>query len=94
MALDILVVHRSLIQACGREPKITPQRDGSLLVEAASLEEAARLRALCAVPGAEVSCTPHTTFNQCRYILRFSEERLMRNEGRGSRSCTPISEQG
>lgn len=84
MGLDIFDVHCSVIQACGCEPKVTPQRDDSLLVEVASPDEATRLRARSAVPGAEVFCTPHTTFNQCkgavycRDILHFSEERLMR----------------
>jgi len=78
MDLHIFHVHRSIVQACGREPKVTTQRDGSLLVEVASPEEAERLIALSAVPGAEVSCTPHATMNQCkgavfcRDILRYS----------------------
>ena len=61
---DIFDVHRSLAQACGREPKVTLQMDGSLLVEVASPEESARLRALSVVPGGEVSCTPHATLKQ------------------------------
>ena len=32
MDSDIFDAHRSLVQACGREPKVTPQRDGILLV--------------------------------------------------------------
>lgn len=84
MDLDIFDVHRSLVQACGREPKVTPQRDGSLLVEVASQEEATRLAALTGVPGCEVSCAPHKTLNQskgvifCGDLLRYSEERLLR----------------
>lgn len=84
MDLDIFDVHRSLVKACGREPKVTPQRDGSLLVEVASQEEANRLSALTGVPGSEVSCTPHKTLNQSkgvifhRDLLRYSEERLLR----------------
>lgn len=51
MDLDIFDVHRTLLQVCGRDPKVTQQRSGSLLVEVTS-EEAAHLRALSAVPGA------------------------------------------
>ena len=83
MDLDIFEVHRAIKEACGREPKVTPQRDGSLLVEVSSQEEASRLGALSGVPGAEVSCKPHATLNQskgvvfCRDLLRYSEERLL-----------------
>lgn len=90
MDLDVFDVHRALVKACGRKPKVTPQRDGSLLVEVESQEEASRLSALTGVPGAEVSCAPHATLNQskgvvfCRDLLRYSEERLLqelREEG-------------
>lgn len=90
MDLDVFEVHRAIVKACGRKPKVTPQRDGSLLVEVESQEEASRLGALTGVPGAEVSCAPHTTLNQskgvvfCRDLLRYSEERLLqefREEG-------------
>ena len=53
-------------------------------MEVASPEEAARLCALSAMPGIEMSCTPHATLNQCRGvtffrdILRYSEEKLLR----------------
>ncbi|KAG7160805.1 hypothetical protein Hamer_G024971, partial [Homarus americanus] len=46
-------------------------------------QESARLRTLSEVPGAPVSCTPHTTFNQCRWVvvfkelLQYSEEKLL-----------------
>lgn len=81
--LDIFEVHRSLVKACGREPKIMPQGDGSLLVEVSSPEESSKLRALTSVPGATVSCSPHATMNQSRGVvfsrdlLRYSEERLV-----------------
>ena len=64
MDLDIFDVHRTLIKACGREPKVSSQRDGSLLVEVSSPEESARLRAISSVPGTQVACTPHATLNQ------------------------------
>lgn len=42
-------------------------------------EEAVRLRALSAVPVAEVSCTPHAPLNLCSGsadIVQYSEEKL------------------
>jgi len=90
MDLDIFYVHCSLGHACGREGKVMPQRDNSLLVGAASPEEAVRLHALSAVSGAEASCTSHATLIPCRAvvfsrdIIRYSDEKLMRqieNEG-------------
>lgn len=82
--LDIFEVHRELVKTCGREPKMLPQGDGSLLVEVSSPEESERLRALTSVPGAAVSCAPHATMNQSRGVvfsrdlLRYSEERLVK----------------
>ncbi|KAG7174487.1 CAD protein-like 2, partial [Homarus americanus] len=39
MDLDIFDVHRSLVTICGREPNISTQQYGSLLVEISSLDE-------------------------------------------------------
>lgn len=58
-------VHHSLVQVCGHEPKVMPPRDSSLLVEAASLKEVARLCALSTVPGVEVSCHPAHLMQLC-----------------------------
>jgi len=58
-------------------------------VEVASPEEAERLLALFVVPGAEVSCTPHATLNQCkgvvfcRDIIRYTEKLLREMKGEG-----------
>lgn len=38
MTIDVFDVNRTLAQACEREPNVTPQRDGSLLVEVTSQE--------------------------------------------------------
>nr|BDT63039.1 MAG: hypothetical protein [Trachysalambria curvirostris nimavirus] len=83
MDLDIFDVHRRLVKVIGREPNITPQRDGSLLVEVSSPEESDRLRAICSIPGAQVQCSPHKTLNQCkgivysRDLMRYDEEKLL-----------------
>ena len=61
--LDIFDVHRTLVKVCGREPKVIPQGDGSIVVVVSSPEESSRLRSLTSVPGAEVSCSPHATMN-------------------------------
>ena len=66
MDLDIFDVHRALIKVCGREPKVSSQRDGSLLVEVSSPEESARIRAISSVPETQVACTPHDILNQCK----------------------------
>lgn len=69
MDLDIFYINSSLVQACDREPKVMTQRDGILLVEAASLEEAAGICALSDVPSVEVSCTPNVILNQYRSVV-------------------------
>ncbi|KAG7166390.1 putative RNA-directed DNA polymerase from transposon BS-like 3, partial [Homarus americanus] len=74
MGQDIFCVHKSVVAICGREPKLSTQQDGSLLVEVSCPEKSAWLRTLSEVPGAPVSCTPHSTFNQwsCSDIQRRS----------------------
>ncbi len=81
--LDIFEIQRSIISATGRRPKVSHQRDGSILVEASSPEESQRLRSLSSLPESEVVCTPHNTFNQTKGIifshelLKYSEEKLL-----------------
>ncbi|KAG7174712.1 hypothetical protein Hamer_G025946, partial [Homarus americanus] len=70
-----------IITICRREPKISTQQDGSLLVEVYSLKESARLHTLSCGPNAPVSCTPHATFNQCRGVS-FSDM-ILRGESSG-----------
>ncbi|KAG7162110.1 hypothetical protein Hamer_G010767, partial [Homarus americanus] len=43
MDLDIFHVHKSVVTICGREPKISSEQDGSLLVEVSFPEESAQL---------------------------------------------------
>ncbi|XP_063615604.1 proteoglycan 4-like, partial [Penaeus indicus] len=68
MDLDIFEVHRKIIEVCQHDPHISPQRDGSLIVEVSSPDESDRLRAICNIPGAQVSCSPHKTLYQCKAI--------------------------
>ena len=83
MELDIFDVHRALIKVCGREPKVSSQRDGSLLVEMSSPKKSVRFRAISSVPRTQVACTPHATLNQykgvifSRDIMRYSNEKLL-----------------
>ena len=83
MDLDIFGVHRALIKVCGRELKVSSQRDGSLLEEASFPEESARHRAISSVPGTQVACTPHAILNQCkrvifsRNVMRYSNKKLL-----------------
>ena len=78
--VDILDLHREIVKCIGREPKITNQRNGTLLIETSSAEESAKLKALDCFKGIKASCTPHSTLNQCKGViyshdlLRYSEE--------------------
>lgn len=57
------------------------------MVEVSFHEEISRLSALSGVPGAKVLCKPHTNLYQsrgvvfCKELLRYSEERLLQDEG-------------
>ena len=81
--LDIFKVHRDIVSICGKEPKMTPQSDGGLLIEVPSLEESEKIQKLMAVDGVEAICTPHRTLNQCKGViscfdlLKYSEERIL-----------------
>ena len=44
--LDMFEANREITDACGREPDITIQSDGTLLIEAISSEESRKLQAL------------------------------------------------
>ena len=80
--LDIFDVHKEIVKRCGREPKIAPQNDGSLLIEASSPEESRKLLTLKSVSGLKAKCFPHPLFNQVRGViqsrdlLKYSEERI------------------
>ena len=80
--LDMFEANREIIDACGREPDIMVQSDGTLLIEAISSEESRKLQALSLLNGNSAKCYPHKTLNQCKGVIRstallkYSEERL------------------
>ena len=80
--LDMFDANREIIEACGREPDIIVQSDGTLLIEAISSEESRKLQALSLLNGNNAKCYPHKTLNQCKGVIRstallkYSEERL------------------
>ena len=63
MDLDIFDIYRALIKVCGREPKVSSLKHGSLLVKVSFPEESARLRAISSIPETQIVCTPHATLN-------------------------------
>ena len=81
---DFFEIHRQIVTAIGREPKIVFQGDGSVLVEVTSLEEKEKLLSLTAINGRSAKCAPHKLMNQCKGVIRapllmqFSEERLQK----------------
>ncbi|KAG7177248.1 hypothetical protein Hamer_G000518 [Homarus americanus] len=77
MDLDIFEVHHTLVRVCGREPLVSPERDGSLLVEVSFPEESARRRKISQVLGGPVSCAPHATLSCCKGVV-FSRDPLER----------------
>ena len=57
--------NKELVSICGKEPKIRSQGDGSLLIEASSLDESEKLLKTTKLVGHDMKCIPHPTFNQC-----------------------------
>ena len=82
--LDMFNIEKEIVNACGREPNILFQHDGSLLIEVSSLEESLKLQALNTLDGTSTKCSPHKSLNQCRGVIRstllmkYSEERLLK----------------
>ena len=80
--MDIFEVHREIVNCIGREPKISPRGDSTLLIEAATPEESAKLQKLKSISGNGAKCVPHKTMNQCKgtiystELLLYSEEKL------------------
>ena len=76
-------VTRDIVKVCGSIPKIVPQADGSLLVEARDAEESATIEAINRLASCDVSVVGHATLNQsrgvvyCKDLLRYSEEELL-----------------
>ena len=81
--LDMFTIEKQIVDACGREPNITFQSDGSLLIEVTSPEESLKLQGLGIVDGILAKCTPHKSLNHCKgvirstHLLKYSEERLL-----------------
>ena len=80
--LDIFDVHREIVNCIGREPKISPRGDATLLIEAATPEESEKLQKLKIINGNGAKCVPHKTLNQSKgtvyskELLHYSEEKL------------------
>ena len=81
--LDMFTIEKQIANACGREPNITFQSDGSLLIEATTPEESLKLQGLDLIDGITAKCAPHRSLNQCKgvirspHLLKYSEERLL-----------------
>ena len=61
--------NRDIVNACGSEPKIRPQDDGTLLVEVSSLEQSEKMLKIGSIVGRRVTCFPHPFHNQCRGVI-------------------------
>ena len=79
---DIFKICREITTICGREPKMSFQNDGSVLIEVVSSEESEKLQSLEIIKGIKASCSPHKFMNRCkgvvrsRHLMKYSEERL------------------
>ena len=67
--INVFKGNREIVQFCGSEPKIRPQGDGTLLIEASSPEQSEALMKITKLTGLKVRCYPHPTFNQCRGVI-------------------------
>ena len=82
--LDMFTIEKVINEVCGREPNITFQGDGSLLIEVATPEESLKLQGLALLDGISAKCAPHKSLNQCKgvirstHLLKYSEERLLK----------------
>ena len=81
---DMFKICREISTICGREPKISFQNGGSVLIEVASPEESEKLQSLEIITGIKASCSPHKFLNRCKGVVRsrhpmkYSEERLQK----------------
>ena len=79
---DMFQICREISTICGREPKMSFQNDGSVLIEAASPEESEKLQSMEIITGIKASCSPHKSMNRCkgvvrsRHLMKYSVERL------------------
>ena len=80
---DIFDMHRDIVKSIGREPKISFQADGTLLIEAISPEESEKIKKFNKIRGYKVDCKRHQSMNSCRgvifskQLLKYSEEKLL-----------------
>ena len=80
---DMFTICKEITTICRREPKMSFQNDGSLLIEAISPEESEKLQSLELITGIKANCIPHKSMNRCRgvvrsrYLMKYSEERLL-----------------
>ena len=72
--------NRDIVNACGSEPKIRPQDDGTLLVEVSSPEQSEKLLKMSSIAGRRVTCFPHPFHNQCRGVIYAPELLLLDTE--------------
>ena len=76
-AFDVM---RDLKRVCGSAPRVVPQADGSLMVEANSAEESAKLKKIESLASCPVTVKRHDTLNQtrgvvyCKEYSKYSEE--------------------
>ena len=84
MTLDMVDDHHTLVQACGRNPKVVPHNAISLLEEVTPPEMGDRPRVLYSVVRALVPCTNLATHSQCygvvyyRDLLQYSEKKMLK----------------
>ena len=67
--ISVFKATREIVNACGSEPKIRPQDDGTLLLEVSSPEQSENLLKMNSLVGRKVRCFPHPFHNQCRGVI-------------------------
>ena len=81
--IGLFDMHRDIVKSIGREPKISFQADGTLLIEAISPEESEKIKKLNKIQGYKVDCKRHQSMNSCRgvifskQLIKYSEEKLL-----------------
>ena len=81
--LNAFHVMRDIVRVCGSSPRIVPQADGSLLVEARDEEESKRVESIECLASVDVEVCGHTSLNEprgviyCKDFVRYSEEDLL-----------------
>jgi hypothetical protein len=81
--LNAFHVMRDIVKVCGRNPKVMPQADGSLMIEAKNADESNKIKEIENLASCAVTIKSHDTLNQsrgvvyCKDFLRYSEEDLL-----------------